>query len=48
MLRVQDLKFERGDDVLFAGVNLVVYPPVKEWPWWVATAWASLLSLTWC
>ena len=26
MLRVQDLKFERGDDVLFAGVTLVVYP----------------------
>ena len=26
MLRVQDLKFERGDDVLFEGVNLVVYP----------------------
>lgn len=26
MLRVRDLKFERGDDLLFAGVNLVVYP----------------------
>ena len=26
MLRVQDLKFERGDYVLFDDVNLVVYP----------------------
>ena len=25
MLRVHELKFERGDDLLFDGVNLVVY-----------------------
>ena len=47
MLRVQDLKFERGDDVLFDGVNLVVYP-VKGWQWSVAMVLANQHSLTWC